>query len=75
MPSGLDPTARRNAWTPQATTPEVVRQIGGYTPLGAAVQAIQDSMVGRWPHAVELGVLAGYAVVFRVASARFFRWD
>jgi energy-coupling factor transporter ATP-binding protein EcfA2 len=37
-------------WTPQATMPEVVRQIGAYTPLGAAVQAIQDSMVGRWPH-------------------------
>ncbi len=55
--------------------PEVVRQIGGYTPLGAAVHAIQDSMVGRWPHPVELGVLAGYAVVFGVASARFFRWD
>ena len=62
-------------WTPQATMPEVVRQIGGYTPLGAAVHAIQDSMVGRWPHPVELGVLTGYAVVFGVASARFFRWD
>ena len=51
-------------WTPQATMPALVRQIGGYTPLGAAVHAIQDTMVGRWPQRVGLAVLAGYAVVF-----------
>jgi ABC-2 type transport system permease protein len=62
-------------WTPQATMPEVLRNIGSYTPLGAAVQAIQATMVGRWPHPVELAVLAGYAVFFAVISARFFRWD
>jgi ABC-2 type transport system permease protein len=62
-------------WTPQATMPEVLRNIGSYTPLGAAVQAIQATMVGQWPHPVELGVLAGYAAFFAIISARFFRWD
>jgi ABC-2 type transport system permease protein len=62
-------------WTPQATMPEVLRHIGGYTPLGAAVQAIQSTMDGRWPHPVELAVLAGYVIVFATTSARFFRWD
>jgi len=28
-----------------------------------------------WPHPSALAVLAGYAVVFTVAAARFFRWD
>ena len=44
-------------------------------PLGAAVQALQDSLHGSWPHPSALAVLAGYAVVFTVAAARFFRWD
>jgi hypothetical protein len=40
-----------------------------------AVQALQDSMRGSWPHPMELAVLAGYAVVFTVAAIRFFRWE
>jgi ABC-2 type transport system permease protein len=52
-----------------------LRQVSDFTPLGAAVQALQDSMRGTWPHLSALAVLAGYAVVFTVAAARFFRWD
>jgi ABC-2 type transport system permease protein len=62
-------------WTPQATMPEVLRHIGSYTPLGAAVKAIQDTMFGHWPQPVGLAVLSGYALVFAVVAARFFRWD
>ena len=40
-----------------------------------AVQALEDSLHGSWPHPSALAVLAGYAVVFTVAAARFFRWD
>jgi len=32
-------------------------------------------MGGSWPYPAGLAVLAGYAVVFTVAAARFFRWD
>jgi len=53
----------------------VGEQISDFTPLGAAVQALQDSMRGSWPHLSALAVLAGYAVVFMVAAVRFFRWD
>jgi ABC-2 type transport system permease protein len=62
-------------WIPRATMPASLRQISDFTPLGAAVQALQDSMRGSWPHLSALAVLAGYAVVFTVAAARFFRWE
>ena len=62
-------------WIPRATMPASLRQVSDFTPLGAAVQALQDSMRGTWPHLSALAVLAGYAVVFTVAAARFFRWD
>jgi ABC-2 type transport system permease protein len=55
--------------------PASLLRISDFTPLGAAVQAMQDSMGGSWPHPSGLAVLAGYAVVFTVAAARFFRWD
>jgi ABC-2 type transport system permease protein len=62
-------------WIPRAQMPASLRQISDFTPLGAAVQALQDSMRGSWPHPMELAVLAGYAVVFTVAAIRFFRWE
>src|SRR5262245_46617563 len=62
-------------WIPQATMPITLQRISDFTPLGAAVQAMQDSMHGYWPHPSGLAVLAGYAVIFTTAAARFFRWD
>ena len=62
-------------WIPRAQMPASLRQISDFTPLGAAVQALQDSMRGAWPHPAGLAVLAGYAVVFTVAAVRFFRWE
>jgi len=62
-------------WIPRATMPASLLRVSDFTPLGAAVQALQDSMRGAWPHPAGLAGLAGYAVVFTVAAARFFRWD
>ncbi len=50
-----------------------LRHVGDYTPLGAAVSAVQHSMAGQWPWPAGLGVLAGYAVAFGVLARRFFR--
>ena len=36
-------------WVPQATMPATLRDISDYTPLGAAVQALQDAAGGHWP--------------------------
>jgi ABC-2 type transport system permease protein len=62
-------------WVPRAVMPDVLRHVSDYTPMGAAVQALQDSARGHFPHALHLAVLAGYAVVFGIAAARLFRWE
>ncbi|HEU5355535.1 MAG TPA: hypothetical protein VFU65_13785 [Actinocrinis sp.] len=46
-----------------------------YTPLGAAVQALQDSMSGTFPAARALLVLVAYAAVFGYGAVRMFSWE
>jgi ABC-2 type transport system permease protein len=62
-------------WLPRALMPDVLLTISNYTPLGAAVEAIQDSMLQGFPPAAPLLVLAGYALVFGFLARRFFRWE
>lgn len=62
-------------WLPIASMPRLLQHISHATPLGAAVQALQDSWLGHWPHPIQLLTLAGYAVAFAVAAARLFRWE
>lgn len=62
-------------WLPRALMPSVLLDISNYTPLGAAVQAIQTSMQTGFPAAAPLLVLAGYGVVFGYLASRLFRWD
>jgi ABC-2 type transport system permease protein len=62
-------------WLPRALMPAVLQDISNYTPLGAAVEAIQDSMQAGFPPARPLLVLVAYTVVFAFAARRFFRWE
>jgi ABC-2 type transport system permease protein len=62
-------------WLPRAVMPGALLDISNYTPLGAAVEAIQDSMLQGFPPAAPLLVLAAYAVVFGFLARRFFRWE
>jgi len=62
-------------WLPRALMPGVLQDISNYTPLGAAVEAIQDSMQTGFPPAAPLLVLAAYALVFAFMARRFFRWE
>lgn len=62
-------------WLPRALMPQLLQDISNYTPLGAAVEAIQDSMQAGFPPARPLLVLAAYAVIFGFAARRFFRWE
>ncbi len=62
-------------WLPQDMMPALLRDISDYTPLGAAVQAIQASMLTGFPPIAPLLVLATYAVVFGFLARRFFRWE
>lgn len=60
---------------PVQLLPSVLQDISHYTPLGAAVEAIQESMVRGFPSAAPLLVLAAYALVFGFLAKRFFRWE
>ena len=60
---------------PVQLMPAVIQDISNYTPLGATVQAVQDSMQTGFPPAAPLLVLAAYAVVFGFLAQRFFRWE
>lgn len=62
-------------WLPRALMPGVLVDISNYTPLGAAVEAIQYSMLGGFPPLAPLLVLAAYAVVFGYLARRCFRWE
>ena len=62
-------------WLPIAQMPAMLRHISHVTPLGAAVQALQDSAQGHWPHPLQLLTLAAYAVAFGLAAVRLFRWE
>jgi ABC-2 type transport system permease protein len=62
-------------WLPIAQMPAVLRHISHATPLGAAVQALQDAAQGHWPHPLQLLTMAAYAVVLGLAAARLFRWE
>jgi len=62
-------------WVPQAQMGAGLRDFSHYTPLGAAVPAVQNAIAGHWPGTAHLLVLAGYAVVFSALATRLFRWD
>jgi ABC-2 type transport system permease protein len=60
-------------WTPQMSA--TARHIGEFTPLGAATQALGDSMAGTWPPPTALAVLGICTLACTGAAARFFRWE
>jgi ABC-2 type transport system permease protein len=62
-------------WAPRATMGDTLRGIGDYTPLGAAVQALQDATAGAWPDARQLLVMLAYAGLSALAAIRLFRWQ
>jgi ABC-2 type transport system permease protein len=62
-------------WVPRAQMGAALRTVSDYSPLGAAVAAVQQSIAGQFPSAGHLAVLAGWALVLCLAAGRFFRWD
>ena len=60
---------------PVQLLPGVLQDISHYTPLGAAVQAMQASMNVGFPSVTPLLVLVAYALVFGFVAKRFFRWE
>jgi len=62
-------------WAPRQDLSPVWQHIGSFTPLSAAVQAMQAAMQGHFPPAQPLLVMAAYAIAFGAAAVRLFRWE
>lgn len=62
-------------WLPVQAMPDVLADVVGLTPFGAAAQALNEAMAGDWPGWAHLGVTAGWTVVLSVGAARWFRWE
>lgn len=60
-------------WVPREVMPGALRSVSDYSPLGAAVQSLQDSSSGRWPGAVHLLVLAAWTALAWFGAVRLFR--
>ncbi|MFE3253138.1 ABC transporter permease [Streptomyces sp. NPDC059209] len=62
-------------WLPVQTMPDLLRDIVGYSPMGAASEALDAAMRGGWPHWVDLVVMALWTVLLTAGAARWFRWE
>jgi len=60
---------------PRAEMAKALVDIGNFTPIGAAVQAIESALLDRFPPIEPLLVLSAYAVIFAALAVRFFRWE
>ncbi|MFE2835975.1 ABC transporter permease [Streptomyces mirabilis] len=62
-------------WIPVQAMPDTLARIVGYTPFGAAAQALNRAAAGDWPAWTHLGVLAAWTVLLTAGAARWFRWE
>lgn len=62
-------------YIPLEVMPEGVRTVSGYTPSGAAVQALSASWFGEMPQTSSLVVMAAYVLVLGSLAIWLFRWD
>lgn len=62
-------------WLPVQAMPDVLARIVGYTPFGAAAQALNQAAVGDWPAWSHLGVVAAWGVLLTWGASRWFRWE
>jgi ABC-2 type transport system permease protein len=62
-------------WIPRSIMSGGLRMVSDLTPLGSAVQALDDSWFGVTPSVTNLSVMAVYAVVVGFIAVRLFRWE
>lgn len=62
-------------WAPVQTMPDLLKDIVGLTPLGAASQALSQAAAGDWPSWSHLGVTGLWAALLIGAAVRWFRWE
>ncbi len=61
-------------WTPGPIMPDIVRQIGQFTPMGAAAQAMDTGWFGEGFPLLQYVVMLAYTAVLLPLAIRLFRW-
>ncbi|MFE2969632.1 ABC transporter permease [Streptomyces sp. NPDC059340] len=62
-------------WIPVQAMPDTLARIVGYTPFGAAAEALNRAAAGHWPGWTHLGVLVAWTVLLTAGASRWFRWE
>ncbi|MFE7600405.1 ABC transporter permease [Streptomyces sp. NPDC057494] len=62
-------------WVPVQSMPDTLQRIVGFTPFGAASEALDAAASGGWPGWAALGVTALWTAVLTGAAVRWFRWE
>lgn len=62
-------------YVPLEVMPEGLRTVSGYTPSGAAVEALSASWAGEAPEASSLAAMAVFLLIGGVLATWRFRWD
>jgi len=62
-------------YVPIQVLPSGLQTAALFTPVGAAVNALDSSMAGSFPSFVPLVVMAAYAGIFCFVAIRYFRWE
>ncbi|MFF1299878.1 MULTISPECIES: ABC transporter permease [unclassified Streptomyces] len=62
-------------WLPVQAMPDVLARIVGWTPFGAAAEALDRAAAGNWPGWTHLGVMVAWTVLLTAAASRWFRWE
>lgn len=62
-------------WVPVQSMPDTLREIVGFSPFGAASEALDAAAGGAWPGWVPLVVTILWAVLLTGAAIRWFRWE
>lgn len=62
-------------WIPRSIMSDGLRTVSNLTPLGAAVQALEDSWFGVTPELTNLLVMASWAIGVGLVTVRVFRWE
>lgn len=62
-------------WIPVNSMPDVMARVVGYTPFGAAAEALNRAAAGNWPGWTHLGVMLAWTVLLTAGASRWFRWE
>jgi ABC-2 type transport system permease protein len=62
-------------WVPVQAMTGWLHAVVVSTPLGAAAEALNDSLHGTAPDLVDLAVMGGWTVVLSLVAVRLFRWE